>query len=138
MSNLAQLNDKLFELWDDVKNNKIDPATAKTLNHTAGNIINNAKVQLNAIKTARTAGMLPQGLVDDSMVVIEQKKTSRNPTDKSVDFSEPTREQRELMEKFAKSEGFESRLAHIRRVGAPKFNDLFSDYLANISTDESN
>lgn len=55
-NNLQTLNERLFDTLDKLKDGKIKKEYAKVVNEIAGTIINNAKVQLDALKVTRGLG----------------------------------------------------------------------------------
>lgn len=55
-NNLLTLNDRLYETLDKLKEGKIKKEDAKVINEIAGTIINNAKVQLDALKVTKGLG----------------------------------------------------------------------------------
>lgn len=59
-NNLQSLNEKLFETLDKLSKGTMKKEDAKVVNEIAGTIINNAKVQLDAIKVTRGLGSQAQ------------------------------------------------------------------------------
>lgn len=59
LNNLQLLNDNLFDLFDEVKNGKIDIEKANAMIGISNTIINNAKVQLQGIKQFHELGYEP-------------------------------------------------------------------------------
>lgn len=58
-NNLQTLNDNLFELFNDVKEGKIEIEKANTMVGISNTIINNSKVQLQGIKQFHELGYEP-------------------------------------------------------------------------------
>lgn len=50
MKNIVELRNDLVELFDDLKNNKVDHMKAKEMNNAAGKIMTSLKVQLEYAK----------------------------------------------------------------------------------------
>jgi len=55
-NNLNDLNNTLFETLRGVKNGSVKREDAKVINEIAGTIINNAKVQIDALKVTKGMG----------------------------------------------------------------------------------
>jgi hypothetical protein len=112
MSNtLSTLNDNLFQLFNDVKNDKVNPEKAQALVSISKTIIEGAKTQINGINTFQKNGYIPDVLEGTNPKLIGdtfEKKTT-----------------------FAKSKGFKSVALAMAELGKDKFEQLYKNYSNN-------
>lgn len=117
--NLGNLNEKLHQLFDDVKAGKIDHDKARTLNSTAANIVKNAKAQLDAVKMYDQMGMVPANILPQINKSLD------------TDTSGPSMVPRALLTKkqdeFAKTLGYNSRLEALTKMTDAQFTELFEN-----------
>ena len=136
MSNLTQLNENLFNLFEEVKTGKVDLEKAKILNVTAGNIIKNAKTQLDALRLSDSIGITVSEIVPSvKQEVLPQKsrpvvKKENTPDVNPVHKKPASKNMREVkieMDDFAVKLGYNDRLDAIRGLKEKGFNDLFNN-----------
>lgn len=108
-NNLQTLNDNLFELFNQVKDGKIDIEKANTMVGISNTIINNAKVQLQGIKQFHELGYEPN-ITSNSTV----KKLVGDIYDRKF--------------QFALSIGHQNVADAVSKLGKEQFEALFSKY----------
>lgn len=131
MNDLTTLNDNLFEVFDLVKQGRMDLKQAQVLNSTASNIIKNTKAQLDALKLADRTGYVMQtaapALQKLTAAIPEQRKKLR--LSKFDNFNK--QEILQKKEQFARSLGYDSRLSAVVALTEKVFDQKFH---ASIST----
>ncbi len=111
-NNLQALNDLLFETLRGVKEGKIEITKAKAVNEISATIINNAKVQLDAIKI--TKGMGKAG----DIFSIKQLGEAPEKNDDTY----------ELKRKFAQELGYDNVAAAIAEMTSWKFEKQYKEW----------
>jgi hypothetical protein len=131
MSNLTQLNSNLFDLFERVKSGNVDLEKAKVLNITAGNIIKNAKTQLDALRLSDNLGIKISEIipaVDRVELPAKQEKPAQKPTEsKKKPESKSMRQLLIEMDDFAVQIGYRDRLDAIVSLKEKGFKELFDN-----------
>ena len=137
MSNLTQLNESLFEVFNKVKDKSMDLDRARVLNATASTIINNAKTQLDALKLSEKIGMVPSDIlpaiektnpINKAVNAISiSANTAKLQESKSVFIKKTPREILIEMDNFAVKIGYNDRLDAIRALKEKGFEELFNN-----------
>lgn len=136
---LTDLNEKLFDLFDQVQEKKIPVKRADMLIKTAGTIINNYKTQIQAVNTlnkvSKTGGASNKIHleVDD---VIGNSSSAHSPAqelrDKILPLSSLSKKGVTLeQEKYAVSLGYDSRLGAITDLTSLRFEAMFENWYAD-------
>lgn len=123
--NIQNLNQKLHQLFDDVKEGKIETKTAKTLVQISNSIVTSSKLQLDAIKTQDKIGTVPAGILEEQ----PQKPVLADGLVKQIAGRASSGVLSE--NEYAKHLGFDDRLHAIRTLKAKPFENKYNDYLKN-------
>lgn len=110
-NNLQSLNDTLFETLQGVKNGSIKTTDAKVINELAGTIINNAKVQLEAIKVTK-------GGRGSDIFGIKGIAAAAEPDDDTYS----------LKKKYSQELGYDNVAAALKEVGSWAFEQGFKKW----------
>ncbi|WP_431471932.1 hypothetical protein I5168_12035 [Nonlabens sp. SCSIO 43208] len=122
---IHNLNQKLHQLFDDVKAGKVETKTANTLVQISNSIVTSSKLQLDAIKTQDKIGTVPAGILEEQ----PQKPVLADGLVKQIAGSASSGVLSE--NEYAKHLGFDDRLHAIRTLKAKPFENKYNDYLKN-------
>ncbi len=103
--NLDDLNESLFRLFDDIKEDRVDTSKAQAMTNIANTIINTAKVQLQGIKQLQDSGIVPLTMKDSSPKMLGDLYDQKSA--------------------FAKKLGYQNVAEAIGKMGKEQFNKLY-------------
>ena len=113
MENLSQLNKALFQTLEGVMNNKVDAKKAKSVVDLSNSIINNHKLQLEAVKYAEKLGNKQE--LPNTLDVAEAKKEMLPAVAKS-----------ESLSKVLEMDGYEQSNAFAKHLGFKNTGEAIS------------
>lgn len=119
MNTLSDLNNNLFELFEDIKTGKVDLKKANALNNTATNIVKNAKTQIDALKLSDKIGLIPGQILPAVERIHPAQKAP------GIGAKKTGNELIKSQDAFAKTLGYENRLAAILSLTNPVFEDKY-------------
>jgi hypothetical protein len=156
MNNLTTLSDDLHQIFKDVKDNKVDPKTAKNLTDIAANIIHIAKVQIDAVRIYDKLGKMPASIMETSTLQIAppqsiphqgtieepaKYETTQIPKPSPVllhSMAKSNKPLSVLQDEYAKSIGCDSRLQAIAKFKAVPFKNMFEAHKNNAHSNSKN
>ncbi|MFT7283311.1 hypothetical protein [Nonlabens sp.] len=119
MNTLSDLNNSLFELFEDIKTDKIDIKKANALNSTATIIVKNAKTQIDALKLSDKIGLVPGQILP----IVERIHPAQKAP--AIAIKNTGNDLNRLQEKFAKTLGYENRLAAVVALSSKVFEERY-------------
>jgi hypothetical protein len=119
MNTLSDLNNKLFELFEDIKTDKVDLKKAQALNSTATIIVKNAKTQIDALKLSDKIGLIPGQILP----AVERLHPAQKAA--SIGIAFPGNDLIKAQDKFAVKLGYENRLAAVVALTNKVFEDKY-------------
>jgi hypothetical protein len=113
MSNILDLNEKLFQVFDKLEKGELDPKQAQSLVNVSNAISSNAKLMLQAAKISKNPNISNLMLGEEMAKKIEPKDTYTQKLE------------------FSQENGFHDIAAAITKLGKKEFEQQFKDEYEN-------